>query len=150
MQEARPSPSLIPGLIRGDPAEREPAGAPTLDDTGHSRPNREAPVHKGDWVDVGRWAMVVVGEIVALVVAVYAGFVAIVLLPPGMGGGSEDSTGLAIAGVVALVASVLLPSSGFLCGAYLWRRTIWLSRAAGACGVMVVIWLLLLVARVGS
>jgi hypothetical protein len=109
-----------------------------------------------DWVESIGWSgarrgtTVVVIELIALAITAYAGFAAFVLLPPGMGGGSQDATGLAIAGVVALVCSIVLPSAGFLCGAFFWHDRLWLYRAAGACGVMVVVWLFLLVARVGS
>jgi hypothetical protein len=102
------------------------------------------------WSDAGQRATVVVIEVIALAFTAYVGFVAFVLVPPGMGGGSQDSTGLAVAGVVALVLSIVLPSAGFLCGAFFWRDRAWLYRAAGACGVMTVVWMLLLVARGGS
>ncbi len=102
------------------------------------------------WTEARQGATVVVVEVIALAITAYAGFVAFVLVPPGMGGGSQDSTSRAVAGVLALVCSVVLPSAGFLCGAFFWRDRIWLYRAAGACGVMVVVWLLLLAPRVTS
>ena len=102
------------------------------------------------WSDARRGATVVVVEVIALALTAYAGFVAFVLVPPGMGGGSQDSTALAVSGVVALVLSIVLPAAGFLCGAFFWRDRVWLYRAAGACGVMTVVWMLLLAARVGS
>ena len=102
------------------------------------------------WTDARRGATVVVVEMIALAFTAYAGFAAFVLVPPGIGGGSQDSTGLAVTGVVALVLSILLPSAGFLCGAFFWQDKVWVYRAAGACGVMAVVWMLLLVARVGS
>ena len=101
------------------------------------------------WSDAGRGLTVVVVEAIALAVTAYAGFVAFVSIPPGIGGGSEGSTGRAAVGVVALVCSVLLPSAGFLCGAVFWRDKVWLYRGIGACGAMAVVWMLLLVSRVG-
>ncbi len=102
------------------------------------------------WTEARRATTVVVVEVIALAITAYAGFVAFVLVSPGIGGGSQDSAGLAAAGVVALACSIVLPSAGFLCGAFFWHDRVWLYRAAGACGVMAVVWLLLLIARVGS
>lgn len=97
-----------------------------------------------------RGVIVVVVEVVALTLTAYAGFVAFVAVPPGMGGGSQDSSGLAMLGMLALVASVVLPSTGFLCAAYFWRERVWVYRAAGAMGAMTMIWVLLFAARISS
>lgn len=90
-----------------------------------------------------RGMVVVVVELIALAVAAYAGFVAFVVLPPGIAGGSTGSASRFAQGVVALAVSVVTPAAGLLCGAYFWRERVWLYRAAGAIGVMVVVWFLL-------
>lgn len=92
---------------------------------------------------VSRAAVVAVVEVIAVALAAYAGFVAFVFLPPGLGGGSQGSAGRSLLGIVALLFSIVLPTTGFLCAAWFWRQSVWLYRAAGAAGVMVVIWVLL-------
>ncbi len=93
-----------------------------------------------------RGLVVVAVEAVALALTAYAGLVAFVMVPPGMGGGSEDSLGRAMLGICALAASVVLPTAGFLSAALLWRSKIWLYRAAAAVGVMAAIWVVLFAA----
>lgn len=104
---------------------------------------------EASWADARRVVIVAVVEIVALVTTAYVGFVAFLLLPPGVGGASRDSTIAAALAVIALGSSVVLPSAGFLCAAFFWRDRVWLYRAAGACGVMGVFWLLLFLVRLG-
>ncbi len=96
--------------------------------------------------NAARGLVVVAVEAVALTLTAYAGLVAFVMVPPGMGGGSEGSPGRAILGIGALVISIVLPTAGFLCAALFWQSKIWLYRAAAAMGVMAVIWIILFAA----
>ncbi len=87
-----------------------------------------------------RVAVVVIVEFIALVIAAYACFVAFILLPPGVGGGSQDSPTLAAEGIGALLVSIVMPATGLVIASFLWHSRVWLLRSAVTIGAMVVLW----------